>query len=32
VKGFETELDRCKWNQFKESLIVWKKEDIMSLK
>lgn len=28
VKGYETELDRCKWSQFTESLIVWKKKDL----
>jgi len=27
VKGYETDLDRCKWSQFKEPLIVWKKKE-----
>lgn len=31
VKGYETELDRCKWLQFKEPLTVWKKEQILSI-
>lgn len=31
VKGYETELDRCKWSQFKESLIIWRKKDIQIL-
>ena len=25
VKGYETELDRCKWSQFKDPLVVWKR-------
>lgn len=28
VKGYETPLDRCKWEQFTNNLIVWRKEDI----
>jgi hypothetical protein len=28
IKGYETDLDRCKWAQFKENLIVWYKKDI----
>lgn len=28
VKGYETPLDRCKWEQFKNNLIIWRKEDI----
>lgn len=28
VKGYETDLDRCKWAQFKNPLIVWKKSEI----
>ena len=32
VKGYETELDRCKWQQFTENLIVWKRKDLQKLK
>ena len=32
VKGYETELDRCKWKQFPYKLIVWKKEIIKKIK
>lgn len=32
VKGYETELDRCKWQQFTENLTVWKKKDLQKLK
>lgn len=28
VKGYETELDRCKWSQFPEKLLVWKRQEI----
>lgn len=28
VKGYETELDRCKWKQFNEPLTVWYRDDI----
>lgn len=28
VKGYETELDKCKWGQFPHSLLVWKKYDL----
>lgn len=31
VKGYETELDRCKWKQFPEILLVWKKQDLINL-
>ena len=31
VKGYETELDRCKWKQFTENLTVWKKKDLQNL-
>jgi hypothetical protein len=31
VKGYETKLDRCKWNQFTENLTVWKKKDLQKL-
>jgi hypothetical protein len=29
IKGYETNLDRCKWEQFKDPLIIWKKNDLM---
>ena len=29
IKGYETELDRCKWKQFPHKLIVWKKKDLI---
>ncbi len=32
VKGFETEKDRSKWNQFPHKLLVWKKEEIKAIK
>lgn len=28
IKGYETDLDRCKWSQFPDKLIVWKKKDL----
>lgn len=28
VKGYETDLDRCKWSQFSEKLIIYRKHDI----
>jgi hypothetical protein len=31
VKGYETELDRCKWSQFSEPLIIWRKKEIKDL-
>lgn len=31
VKGYETKLDRCKWSQFTENLVVWKKKDLKAL-
>ncbi len=31
VKGYETKLDRCKWSQFPEKLIIWKREEISKL-
>ena len=31
VKGYQTELDNCKWSQFKYPLIIWKKEDLKKL-
>ena len=30
VKGYETDLDKCKWMQFTEPLIIWKKEDLIN--
>lgn len=29
IKGYETALDRCKWSQFTEPLIIWKKSDLI---
>ncbi len=31
IKGYETELDRCKWKQFPEKLTIWKKQEIENL-
>lgn len=31
VKGYERELDRCKWSQFKENLLIWKKTELKKL-
>lgn len=31
VKGYETELDRCKWSQFNKPLMVWKKKDLKEM-
>ena len=31
VKGYETDLDKCKWSQFKEKLIVLKKTEVNDL-
>lgn len=31
VKGYETDLDRCKWKQFKNKLTVWKKDAIYNI-
>lgn len=31
VKGYETDLDRCKWSQFQYKLEIWKKEKIKPL-
>lgn len=28
IKGYETDLDRCKWSQFSETLTVWKKKEL----
>jgi hypothetical protein len=32
VKGYETDLDRCKWSQFTEPLIVWKRKELTEMK
>ena len=32
VKGYETALDRCKWSQFKEPLVVWKQTELKEFK
>lgn len=32
VKGYETKLDACKWSQFTEKLIIWRKKDLQTLK
>lgn len=32
VKGYETQLDQCKWSQFAEPLLIWKKDIIGSLR
>lgn len=31
VKGYETDLDKAKWSQFQEPLMVWKKDKIQTL-
>jgi len=31
VKGYETDLDRCKWSQFTENLIVWKRKELTEM-
>jgi hypothetical protein len=32
VKGYETALDRCKWSQFKDPLVVWKRTELTEMK
>jgi len=32
VKGYETELDRCKWSQFVDPLTVWKRNELIEMK
>lgn len=32
VKGYETEKDRSKWDQFSHKLLIWKKEEIKAIK
>lgn len=31
VKGYETKLDRCKWSQFNEPLVIWKKKELIEM-
>lgn len=31
VKGYETDLDRCKWNQFPHKLKVWRRKEIQTM-
>ena len=31
VKGYETELDRCKWSQFSDPLTIWKRKELKNL-
>lgn len=31
VKGYETDLDFCKWKQFKEKLLIWQEEKINAI-
>lgn len=31
VKGYQTELDLCKWSQFPKKLLVWKKKELKKL-
>ena len=31
VKGYQTDLDECKWSQFPATLVVWKREKIKEL-
>jgi hypothetical protein len=28
IKGYETKLDKCKWSQFNENLLIWRKKDL----
>lgn len=32
VKGYETALDRCKWSQFQNPLVVWKRKELTEMK
>jgi hypothetical protein len=32
VKGYETELDKCKWSQFSNPIIIWKKSKLKVIK
>ena len=32
VKGYETDLDRCKWSQFKEPLTIWKRKKLTEMR
>lgn len=31
IKGYETDLDKCKWKQFPKKLKIWKKKDLLEL-
>lgn len=31
IKGYETALDRCKWSQFTDPLVVWKKRELKNI-
>ena len=31
IKGYETDLDRCKWSQFDYPLLVWRKTEILQI-
>jgi hypothetical protein len=31
IKGYETDLDRCKWKQFKYNLLIWNKQKLKEL-
>ena len=31
VKGYQTDLDLCKWSQFPKKLLVWKKKELKTL-
>lgn len=31
IKGYETDLDRCKWSQFPHKLEVWKKTKLKEI-
>lgn len=28
IKGYETDLDRCKWSQFPNQLLIWKRKEL----
>lgn len=32
VKGYETNLDKCKWSQFKDELLIFRKEEILEIR
>ena len=31
IKGYETALDRCKWSQFTDPLVIWKKKELKNI-